>query len=238
MKHIFFIFFYYVFLLCNAQLIEEYKDCVKEGYTSGNYTLSAHYLDKIIEIDSLDAALYFDRAMLKKGFKDVDGAIGDFTKAIAIDSTGVDSYFERGMLYNKHEKFSLAIIDLNKTIELESKNADAYYQRGLAYSKLRLHKKAIADFTIAINKREHPEAHLERARAILQFKKDGVSLKKALTDYDAAYSQNNENPLFYKERGDLYVLLKNKTKACEDYTLYLKYCENNCNAYTARDFCK
>lgn len=238
MKHFFLASLYLICFLNQAQTIEEYKDCVKEGYSSGDFTLSVKYLDKIIAIDSTEAELYFDRAMLKKGFKEIDGAISDFTKAITIDSSAVDPYFERGMLYNKQGKFKLAISDLNKTIALESKNADAYYQRGLAYSNLRLYNKAVTDFSTAINKRTRPEAHLERARALLRLKKDGDSLKKALLDYNAACTQNVENPLFYKERSDIYLLLKNKTKACEDYKLYLKHCTTNCNTEIMTATCK
>src|SRR5208283_5201945 len=83
----------------------------------------------------------------KKSKGDLDGAIGDYTKAIELNPNDDYAYFRRGSAkYAKHD-WDGAIADITKALELKPDDAFAYHTRGNAEESKGDWDKAIADYS-------------------------------------------------------------------------------------------
>lgn len=87
--------------------------------------------NKSIALDSLQAVVFYNRAVAKSKLKDYKGAILDYTRAIALKSDA-ETYFNRGLLKFIMKDYSLSIGDFDIVIELQKDYGKAYLYRGIA----------------------------------------------------------------------------------------------------------
>ena len=122
--------------------------------------------DRAIEIDSLDAASFIDRALAYSHKRDYESAIRDYKHVLVLDSIGEQgqaAYYCLGkikMLMNQNEE---AIPYFDKLVQLAPADAEAYFLRGTAKSNIMEADGAIADFNKAIDFRpDYMEAYANR----------------------------------------------------------------------------
>ena len=95
------------------------------------------------------AAELFERASAKEKQKDIDGAIGDYTKAIELKPGYVEAYYYRAGLRHRKGDVAAAIADLTKAIEIKPDYALAYTSRGYVHQLEGRKGLARADYTKA-----------------------------------------------------------------------------------------
>jgi tetratricopeptide (TPR) repeat protein len=79
---------------------------------------------------------YINRAEIKTGLKDYEGAIADSTQALKLDPKNIDARLVRGAAALQLEDYKGAIADTSEVIRLEPENAYAYELRSIARKQL------------------------------------------------------------------------------------------------------
>jgi tetratricopeptide (TPR) repeat protein len=107
----------------------------------------------------------------------LDGAIGDFTRAIELNPKDDAPYYNRAQAKRLKKDVAGAIVDYTRAIELGSTNPAAYNNRGNARAENNDRDGAIADYTHAIElKPDYARAYYNRAMA-KQAKGDAAGAK-------------------------------------------------------------
>lgn len=136
-----------------------------------------------------------DRGNAKQNTGDLDGAIGDNTKAIEFNPKYADAYRKRGndKIAKKGDRDG-AIADFSKAIELNPKLAGAYYDRSISKESKHDLDGAIADYTKAIGlEPKYANAYFRRGNAkkakgdIAGAEKD-LALAMKLSNPDVSYN--------------------------------------------------
>ena len=65
-------------------------------YNQGNYQEAIVDYNRAVELNPLDADIFYNRGMAKYYLEDNQGAVADFTKAIELDPLNADAYDMRG----------------------------------------------------------------------------------------------------------------------------------------------
>jgi len=167
-----------------------------------------------------------------RGFNgDVNGAIGDFSRAIEFDPQATSAYYNRGIANLQKRNLDQAINDLSRAIELSPNTADYYSDRGIAKLRKRDYDGAIADFTRAIEL-DPKSALAYRNRALAKnIKKDADG---ALVDYNRAIELDPKNADAYKNRGNIKKSKGELDGAISDFTSAIGLNSNLAVAYKDR----
>lgn len=116
--------------------------------------------NEAIQKNSDNAALYYQRGLMKYNSIDFYEAIPDFTKAIELDPTQRIYYYDRGKARQDYTtaclifdplKLQEIIEDYTQVLKQDPSHYDALLRRGIAYCEVEEFQKAIADFTKAIS---------------------------------------------------------------------------------------
>ena len=75
-------------------------------------------LSKVLEVDSTNAYVYYDRGNLYLAQDDYEHAIADFTKAISLNTNMAEAYYNRGLALIQTGKKAEGIEDLSQAGEL------------------------------------------------------------------------------------------------------------------------
>jgi len=116
-----------------------------------NFTDAIDDLGSVIAEDSLQAAAYWQRAVMRARSNEFTASqgiaegqskaatgsivnlsiIADFDRAITLRPNNPFLYYDRGTFYTMLKKYDKALEDFDKAIELDKRFAEAYFNRGL-----------------------------------------------------------------------------------------------------------
>jgi serine/threonine protein kinase/tetratricopeptide (TPR) repeat protein len=135
---------------------------------------------------------------------DPEAALKELNEAVRLNDSSVETYNERGHVRHALKDFAGAIADYTKGIELSPNNARLYVNRASIHLTKPMPdlKSAESDLERAI----HIDGALPEAynfRGNLWFaRKDFV---RAIADYSQAIKLNQNNPVFFNNRGNTYL---------------------------------
>jgi|WetSurMetagenome_2_1015567.scaffolds.fasta_scaffold82291_3 tetratricopeptide (TPR) repeat protein len=188
-----------------------------------NFSQNIEELNKRIQNNPNDAEAYYSRAAFNI-FKSIDSAIADYTKAIEIKPDYTEAYVGRGDLYWNSKNNDKAIADYNKALEIDSNLQEAYSGRGFAYFYSKNYDKAKFDFSKAIEFMSNDSTiYVSEEKKYFIYYCSGWAkvatedYKNAISDITVAITIFPNDTNAYLTRGDIYLILNNKDKACEDY---------------------
>ena len=119
-------------------------------YNQGNYQEAIVDFNRAVELNPLDAQIFYNRGLAKYFLEDNLGAADDFTKAIELDPLDADSYDMRGNAKSLAGDEKGALSDYNKAVELNPQQIDFYVNRALTKINLEDYQGAITDLTKAL----------------------------------------------------------------------------------------
>ena len=88
-------------------------------------------LNRVIELDSVSAIGYFNRALIRSEIGDLNSALEDFNRVAQISPENVLVYFNRALLHTDLGNLQAAIDDYTRAIELYPDFANAYLNRSI-----------------------------------------------------------------------------------------------------------
>jgi len=97
---------------------------------------SIEYLNKAIEIDSLDPIAYKFLGDSYNALGDDNNSLENYSMAISLNESFLDAYKARAEIFYKKKNFQKAFEDYDKAIKLSSENPEFYKNRGDVYSLL------------------------------------------------------------------------------------------------------
>jgi tetratricopeptide (TPR) repeat protein len=106
--------------------------------------------EEALKLDGRLAGAYFGRALIKLERKDVEGAIGDLTKALQNNPNHVAALVERSYAFLQKKDFRTALADARAAVKLDEKNASAWNNCAVAHAGLKKFDEAIRNYTKAI----------------------------------------------------------------------------------------
>jgi len=208
-----------------TDVAEKYPNDYFSYFALGNFEASENNLDKAttyyeksITLNSQNATLFNNYALIKYKTNDYNTAILNFNKAILLNINYFQAYINRGNAYLSIKQYNKAIADFTYVINHQKKGTDkyeAYYNRALAYYNLSDFKTSLinCDSAISINP-ANPKFY--NNRALTKLKLDDI--KGAIDDYTKAITINDNEIQLYFNRAIAYTKLNNLNNALQDYT--------------------
>jgi tetratricopeptide (TPR) repeat protein len=174
-----------------VQLKPDFAEALKRRSTisigRGNDQDALLDLNKLIEIiPNID--YYYNRALLRKKLKDLNGAIADYSQMIALAPSSSRLYIRRGDEYRGMGNLRNAISDYSEAIKIEESNSSSqrrhfiYEARGRAYFDLGDLNSAILDYSKAIEIGPEPNPVYYYNRG-LAYEILGGNRKNAIADF-------------------------------------------------------
>jgi tetratricopeptide (TPR) repeat protein len=126
-----------------------------------NYEGAIDDLTTYIQIDSLSALAYWQRAVCQSRLNEFNASQGtdvklqtarvlaDLSDAIRLNASCAYLYYNRGNVYVQRHDYQHAIEDYTHAIELDAHLAEAYYNRGLARLALKQQTEGASDLSKA-----------------------------------------------------------------------------------------
>ncbi len=128
---------------------KEIKNLTKEEFLAGEYRTigfflnknkqfkkSVEYLNKAIEIDSVDPLTYKYLGDSYSALDDYNNTFENYDMAINLEPKFTQAYANRGNFLYKNNRLEKALEDYNKAIDLAPENSEYYKIRGDIYSAL------------------------------------------------------------------------------------------------------
>jgi tetratricopeptide (TPR) repeat protein len=195
---------------------------------SRSYSDPITFYNSSISQNPNNALMYTNRGAIKVNMGDLQGAIGDFTKAIELKPGDAVAYNDRGIAYSSTGRLEMAIDDFDKAIELNPNYAGVYNNWGNIYKDKGDLDKAIKKYDKAIELNpNYADAYSNRGNAY-QTKGD---LDKAVRDYNKAIELNPYFALAYFNRGNAYNNKGDHDKAIKNYHKAIELNLNYIDAY-------
>ena len=125
----------------------------------GEYQKALQDFDSAIDIDSMNAVAFYDRALLNMRLENYDAALNDINNALASQSMKPsdvlnmrDLYAKRGQLNLWMKNWQGAVADYTNSLARSegSVSANVYAERAEAYTVLGQYQNAINDYTSAV----------------------------------------------------------------------------------------
>lgn len=140
-------------------------------------------------------------------------------------------YSDLGFEYYKMALYDMAIINFDKAITLDPEKSDDYVRRGRTYAAMGRFAKGIEDLEKALTfNPAHFEAYNIHISIGVAYAEAG-QIDKAFEQFNKAILMDQDHAMAYNNRGLLYVMTGDKTRAALDYR---KACDlgdgNGCNA--------
>jgi tetratricopeptide (TPR) repeat protein len=173
---------------------------------------------------------YLQDARISDSFKLYDKASFYFRKATELSPGDKNAWMKRGDYFLSRQKSDSATYCFSKAIDLDTLFAEAYYKRALSL-KWNERELPIADLTKAILlKPDYGEAYKERARRLIQLKRDSL----ALADYTRSLAFIKDDYILYLERGKLALQKNDYQMALDDLTKGLGLAPKSYDLYYQR----
>ncbi len=255
-----------IFLLSFSSCKDFKKEAIK-SFNEGDYETAEVYFKKVLVGKSNDFYSLYNLARALEEQKKFDESMDNYSRLLKLDNKHMEGYlgrarvsfqmgfygpaaedsrivlrnipdcFEaimlRGRAYLKEEKFFRAIYDLSDAIDLRPDHTSAYYYRGLARAQLGDLRAAIIDFNIVIENQPHEKAYFNRGLCFQAI--DAYS--RAISDYKAALSINENMPTADLNLGLCYISLGNNAASCNAFISARKKGEKAADRYLA-DYCR
>lgn len=199
----------------NKLLIEGNVYLSNEYFNVKNYTKAIEYTNVAIQLDSTDAAGYYNRGSIYQSMNKDSLAVNDYTQAINLNNNYADAYFNRGIIYEVEGKYDKALSDYNKAIRENPKNlAGIYNNRGNVHLALKDTSKALDDYSRVL---EIDTANINAYtnRVGLYIKRN--ELDKALADCNKGLLLDSSYVRLYHQRATIYEQMKEYDEAIDDY---------------------
>jgi len=182
----------------------------------GNWTGAITDFTKAIQLDPLNATIYYQRGLARTEQSDRQGAIADYTQTISLDPNMKEAYYQRAVALTEKGDLEAAMQDYAEAIQLDPTNAGVYYNRGLARAGKNDLYGAIDDFTKAIEIAPD-NAGFYYNRGLVWAKIGG--LEAAVDDFTQAVARDNTGSIAYQaiiDRADVYSRLRDHESAIDD----------------------
>jgi tetratricopeptide (TPR) repeat protein len=177
-----------------------------------------------------DNLLYWGLDMYKRGYEfdaKLDAYGGPFDpkdqKFPLIDTTKKDYYFDKGLECYNSGYLSGAIFNWSLTIEIDPKDPNSYYSRAIVKNELYTWKSALKDYDRAIDiAPKFISALINRGG----LKDENEDYQGAIADYETVLKldklEPEEKQQAYFNLGNTYLNLKDKNRACENWSKALE----------------
>lgn len=190
--------------------------------SENNLNKATTYYEKSIALNSHNATLFNNYALIKYKTNENNAAILNFNKAILMNNKYFEAYINRGNAYLSIKQYNKAIADFTFVINHQQKGTDkyeAYYNRALAYYNLNDFKNSLinCDSAISINP-TNPKFY--NNRALTKLKLDDI--KGAIDDYTKAITSNDSDIQLYFNRAIAYTKQNDLKNALQDYSKCLQ----------------
>ncbi|MHC5007818.1 MAG: tetratricopeptide repeat protein [Planctomycetota bacterium] len=166
--------------------------------------------------DPEQARVHLQRGIELMKESEIEGAIGQFTRAIRLDPTNDTAWYNRGYLRDEGTgELRAAIDDYTKAVELNPGHLWAINNRANCYTDLGEYDLAIAEFTTLLGlEPEQGDIYYNRAMVYHEMHEYG----QALDDYNTAIRLNSEDAAYWENRGLTYHEMGKHKLAVADYT--------------------
>lgn len=195
------------------------------------YSAVAMY-DNLVENDPVNSANYVERANLKLGLSDNDGAIRDAELAKRVSRNATDANYIEAQAFENKGLDALAYQSYVRTLRDEPKNPE--YQIAFAKAALKVGRFDEADEVMSVlldsNEVDYPEAYLIRANARYGIKE----YYSAVADYTKYLKFEPKSSDAYFRRGVAKAALTRYEDAVKDYNMAVKYDRKNIQYRQAR----
>ncbi len=175
---------------------------------------------RALELNPGQPQWHMELALVHIACQDFNDAIAACNEAIRLDPYLAKAYHNRGFVRHVQHHLSAAAADFTKAIQLNSEFAEAYNSRGILQAERGDYRSAIADFQAAVRLMPHlASAHANAAAANYAL----GNAELAFVGLNSAIKIDRKNPLFYKNRGRIYLDLGNLDAAINDFEEALVY---------------
>lgn len=166
-----------------------------------------------------------NRAVVNQHLNKYEDAIKDFQELIAIEPKNEDAYNNLSVLHTKRGDFLKAYETLDKGLAINPQSTPLQANYGFTYIQQKKYKEAIKIYTKLIEDKNPPEMdnkglyYNNRGYAKMELGK----LKDAMKDINESFKHYPENSYAFRNRGLLYLKMKQKDLACQDFQQAEKY---------------
>lgn len=168
---------------------------------------------ELTENDSLKCLTMSDRATVKMGTRDFEGAYQDLLTAYELDATYIGALVNLGGVCNQLGKQEEALRYLLEAVEIDPLSFHAYGNIGFIYQDLEQHEKAIEYYNKVLEiKPDEPLGYSNRSFNRLKL----GDTKGALKDIQKSIKLFPANSYAYRIRALIYIEMRKKKKACKD----------------------
>ena len=196
--------------------VEQYKKAT-DYYNLGlhfqqkrDFEKSIQYFDSAINLNVRNVDYYLARAESKESSGNPIAALVDYETVIRIDPDYPSSYFKRGMIYHQQKNYEAAIADFTFLLA-----EDQFTEtKGIIFKGVQQNEGGLASFS-GITTMNQMKSDVFHARA-LSYTRLG-EMEMALSDFEHAINENNNEPNYYVNRGLLQLELKDTTMAKVDF---------------------
>lgn len=128
-------------------------------------------INRLLEVDSLNASLFFERGILNYELENFGDALDDYNTSIKINPKNPAYYFHRGILYYTFQKADMAIMDADMALKHTETDDSLKYKiltnRGNAKAMKRDFSGAYQDYLTVLNYDSNDIAVLTNLGAVL-----------------------------------------------------------------------
>ncbi len=157
---------------------------------------------------------YINRGLCHYFNRNNEGALSDFSSAIKLEPETAEAFYHRGNLLLKTNQFELSVADFEKSIALGFEQPEIYYYKGLAEQNANRLESSIT--SLVEYQRLNPK-HTETLYLIANSLARMEKYTEALFYYNQFIDKNNGFAGAYLNRGNVFLFLNDKQKACDDW---------------------
>ena len=206
---------YYINKLREEYSTRKFKDAKKtyEVLTSEYQNIEIPMdinVHEILEVNTLLKSLESDVL-----YNDINVLLKEYSNVIESNPDYPELYKGRAVIYHKKGDFNKALEDINKSIRLATNYQEAIVLRGNINTSLQKYDNAIKDYLSAL------ALDSTKAEIYVQLAKTSFQNNKRDQGYNyilKATQMQPDNPDFHFEKGNLYLIAGEKSKAYEAYS--------------------
>lgn len=173
------------------------------------YQEAINSFTKLIKADTTFAEAYYHRGIAELEDSSYNAAIKDFNKAVHYKLTNSNVYFFRGLAYSYKKYYYEAIQDFKKGLSLKDDKPGVYYNLGISYFNLMQYDSA--ETYLEEGKERYPEysdvAQFYNLIGLVYKNREDRDYNKAIEYFTEAINHDDDNIIFYSNRGNTYKLL-------------------------------
>lgn len=186
---------------------------------------------KAIELNPHNPMAFHNRACAKFNLGDARGAMFDSDKAVELNPEDTLLRIARSRAAEKLGQYQKGIDDLTFILGSNPNDVPRRIERAFLYNRIGKFDLALADANIA---RELDPNHLGACSASVTALSGMQKVNEAMQQLDSGLAKDPRNGDLLRQRGDLFVQLKQYKSAVESYDLALKYWPQMNDARDAR----